>query len=377
MHWLVLQGASLLITDEVSELNRQKVTWIACGVALTLVVSALFVSFGQAGVPHLQGNLVENKGPIVSGGTESESPNEQESLIHQLKKLVTQSISQVKNGGANVSLSTGRSATAVLFSYDPSKSVGRRAFSFDQQRVTAIPEAELPVSFGWFVSPEIDKFLAKEKFIITRNSEWVFSLQSKSGSSLTVAQTIDGKKIESVILKDNSSGMTIARGIYYTDPKSKKPDVQITTTVPHSPSKTPKAKHPKPPSVIYPEPHLPKSCPVTRSEDPTLWDECRAGYIRPDAQFVGVTSCKPNSTHSGYIVTFAYKLVGGHYAKADFNETAWTDYHMSVEDLKQPQPYTHAVPVAVYAMNGLEGAIDVFTAVWDDEVDFSKACLKD
>lgn len=110
----------------------------------------------------------------------------------------------------------------------------------------------------------------------------------------------------------------------------------------------------------------PTSCPLTRAEDPALWDACRAGYVAPKIEFAGLVSCTPaNDAKTNWNLTYSFRLSGGNYKGAD-----WDDNNGTTTILLKGYPIdgpgdTHSLiasaEVAILPMNGLKGVIDILT----------------
>jgi hypothetical protein len=128
----------------------------------------------------------------------------------------------------------------------------------------------------------------------------------------------------------------------------------------------------------------PKSCPDTRSENPTLWDACRAGYIAPTIKFEGLVACKAVDRANGvWAVTEKFSIVGGVYRKATWSglsnntagTTVWTIHSVPVSDLNQPTIITGTeADLQIWSMNGVFGIIDTIHFSADPTVTLSSVC---
>lgn len=126
-----------------------------------------------------------------------------------------------------------------------------------------------------------------------------------------------------------------------------------------------------------------KACPMTRSENPTLWDACRAGYIAPTIQSAGLISCEAVDRDKGiWKVVRKYVMVGGNYRSAEWaglgNNKAGTSVltirgvPASALDLRMPIPFNATIYVG--SMNGLPGYIDTVERVWDEDIALAGVC---
>lgn len=122
-------------------------------------------------------------------------------------------------------------------------------------------------------------------------------------------------------------------------------------------------------------------CPDTRAQNPSLWDACRAGYVRPSIQYVGVTSCKIVNRAAGeYLIRIAWKLVGGNYAGHYWDATTDQDggYTVHTHGSQPDWSVTMGTSVGVYfeSMNGMPGPwIDkIYSGSNDPTTTVAQAC---
>lgn len=122
---------------------------------------------------------------------------------------------------------------------------------------------------------------------------------------------------------------------------------------------------------------------MTRSDNPTLWDACRAGYIAPTIQSAGLISCEAVDREKGiWKVVRKYVMVGGNYRSAEWaglgNNKAGTSVltirgvPASALDLRMPIPFNATIYVG--SMNGLPGYIDTVERVWDEDIALAGVC---
>jgi hypothetical protein len=122
---------------------------------------------------------------------------------------------------------------------------------------------------------------------------------------------------------------------------------------------------------------------MTRSENPTLWDACRAGYIAPTIEFVGLVSCEAVDRDKGnWRVVRKYKMVGGNYRSADWagmsdnarGTAALLIRGVPVSALTARIWIAHNASIYVHSMNGLPGDIDTVERGWEEEIVLAGVC---
>ena len=128
-------------------------------------------------------------------------------------------------------------------------------------------------------------------------------------------------------------------------------------------------------------------CPVNRSENPSRYDACRAGYSAPSIVPIGIVSCTPlNGERTTWDVTIALELQGGNYRDPGWagvsNSSGSTGYisftvdGLGEESLNQILPAKYVeVSVSMGSMDSrYEGFADIIHYANDVEADFSP-CL--
>jgi hypothetical protein len=142
-------------------------------------------------------------------------------------------------------------------------------------------------------------------------------------------------------------------------------------------------KQSSPKAAVPSSPPAAKACPMTHSENPTLWDACRAGYIAPTIEFVGLVSCEAVDRDKGnWRVVRKYKMVGGNYRSADW--AGLSDNSRGTATLlirgMPASALTNAIPISldasiyVHSMNGLPGDIDTVERSWDEDIVLAGVC---
>lgn len=122
-------------------------------------------------------------------------------------------------------------------------------------------------------------------------------------------------------------------------------------------------------------------CPDSRDQNPSLWDECRAGYVRPSIVYAGAVSCTINNRATGdYTVVLGFRVVGGNYRDywvgsgvTDSSLTYTTVLHGVQPDW--PVSPGDVAQIAIGSMNGLPGpAIDYVDSEPSGMTTVAEAC---
>lgn len=122
-------------------------------------------------------------------------------------------------------------------------------------------------------------------------------------------------------------------------------------------------------------------CPDSRDQNPALWDECRAGYVRPSIVYAGAVSCTINNRAAGdYTIVLGFRIVGGNY-RDYWVGSGVTDSSLTYATrLQGAQPDWFVSPgdvaqISIGPMNGLPGpAIDYVDSEPSGTTTVAQAC---
>lgn len=119
-------------------------------------------------------------------------------------------------------------------------------------------------------------------------------------------------------------------------------------------------------------------CTVTEAENPTLFSECRSGYLPPSLSFASA-SCLPGENEGDYIIRASWSADGGNYATARLLGLGTSEGLVDVISLSGATSDTvvldgSVVTLSIGGMNGLDGEIDRITSTPSPRITVGQIC---